>query len=117
MLDFSPFGQKQRVLDIDAKMPNRVLNLGVPEWNLDGADVAGRALDHRRFRPAHGMRDIFRLPKTDGSDPFIDQPGIMPRAHRPCVVDPSRKDEIADHSGATFEPACRLARTSAVFSN
>jgi hypothetical protein len=34
--------QEQRILHVDTKMSDRVLNLGVPKQDLDGADIASR---------------------------------------------------------------------------
>ena len=42
MSDFSSLCQEQCVFDVDTQIPHRILDLGMPEQNLDGAQV-GRA--------------------------------------------------------------------------
>jgi hypothetical protein len=44
--DFGSLRQQQRVLDIDAEISNSILDLGVAEQDLNGADVTRRLLDH-----------------------------------------------------------------------
>lgn len=40
-LDFRPLREYQRVFDVHAEVRDGVFDLGVPEQNLDGPDVAG----------------------------------------------------------------------------
>jgi hypothetical protein len=38
-------GDSQSVVDLDAKITNRTLDLGMPEQQLDGSQIAGAAVD------------------------------------------------------------------------
>lgn len=80
---FGSLSQKQRILDVHTEISNRVLDLGVPEQYLDGAQVAGCLVDHGRFRSSQRVRAIVRCSKPNRCDPFIDQAGVLPRAHVP----------------------------------
>lgn len=55
-----PFSQKQSILDIHTEIPDGVLDLGVPEQDLDGAQVARCLVDHGDLGPSQRMRAIFR---------------------------------------------------------
>lgn len=59
--DFRPLCQQQSVLHVDTKISDRVLDLGVTEQDLDGADVARRLLDHGRLRATERVSAIFLL--------------------------------------------------------
>lgn len=55
MSDFGSLCQEQRVLHVDTKIAHGVLDLGVSEKYLDGADVARRLVDHGRLRATERM--------------------------------------------------------------
>lgn len=59
--DFRPLCQQQSVLHVDTKISDRVLNLGVTEQDLDGADVASRLVDHGRLRATERVSAKFLL--------------------------------------------------------
>ena len=43
--DFGALGQGQRIIDVHAEVPDGVLDVGMPEQNLDGSQVPGRLVD------------------------------------------------------------------------
>lgn len=43
----------ERVVHLDAKVPDSRLQLGVPEQQLDGTQVLGPPINQRRLRPSH----------------------------------------------------------------
>lgn len=51
-LDFDALRQSQRVFDVDAKISNRILNLGVTEQNLHGTQIPSGLVNDRRLRSA-----------------------------------------------------------------
>ena len=57
-LDFRSLRQRQCVLDINAKVADSALNLGVTEQDLHGSQIAGGFVDDRGLRPAERMRAI-----------------------------------------------------------
>jgi transposase len=52
--NFRPLRQEQRVLDVNAEVAHRVLDLRMPEQDLDRADVASGPVDHRYSRDRRG---------------------------------------------------------------
>jgi hypothetical protein len=52
MLHLRALGQREGILDINAKVADRALNLRMAKQNLHGAQVSRLLVDDRRFRPA-----------------------------------------------------------------
>jgi hypothetical protein len=48
--DLGAFGQFQSVLHVNAQVAHRAVDLGMAEKDLNGAEVASRLVDDRRFR-------------------------------------------------------------------
>jgi len=70
---------RQRVVDLDAQISNRALELAVAEQQLHGAEVAGFAVDQRRLGAAQRMDPISRRIEPDGFDPPKPKIFITPR--------------------------------------
>ena len=92
--DFRALCQEESVFDIDTEIADRVLDLGVPQQNLDRPDVACGPIDHCGFCPPKRMRSVFRLPKTNRSHPFIDKARILPRAHVSGMIDSAWEEVV-----------------------
>ena len=56
--DLGAFRQSKRVLDVDAEVPDRALNLRVPEQDLNGAKISGLLVDDGRFGPPQRVRPV-----------------------------------------------------------
>ena len=59
-LNLSSLSQRDRVVDVDAEVANGVLDAGMTQQNLNGAEVAGRLLNKRGLRESHRVGAIFR---------------------------------------------------------
>lgn len=59
-LDFSLLRDFQRVIDLDAKIPDGAFELGMAKQQLNGPQVLGALVDQRRLSPAHRMRSVSR---------------------------------------------------------
>jgi hypothetical protein len=46
------FRYRERVIDLDAKVTDRALNLRMAQQELDGAKVSGAPVDQGSFRPS-----------------------------------------------------------------
>ena len=101
--DFRALWQEESVFDIDTEIADRVLDLGVPQQNLDRPDVACGPIDHCGFCPPKRMRSVFRLPKTNRSHPFINQAGILARAHVSGMINPAWEKVIARRTAPSFQ--------------
>ena len=102
--DFGALGEDERVLHIDAKIANGVLDLGMAEENLRRAQVARRPLGHGSLSPTHRMRAMVLASLSDGCDPFVHNPGIPARAHRLALVEATRENEALRSSARALKP-------------
>jgi hypothetical protein len=69
--DFGSLSQDERIFDVNAEIPDRILNLCVPKQYLDRPKIAGSLVDHGGLRSPHRMRAVFGAPKPDRGHPFI----------------------------------------------
>jgi hypothetical protein len=60
-LNVCAFRQMERVLDVDTKIADRALDLGVAEQDLDRPQIAGCFVDDRRLRSPQRVRAVMRL--------------------------------------------------------
>ena len=56
--DLGLFRDLQRIVYLNAKVPHRRFQLGVPEKQLNSTQVFGSTVDERRLRPAHRVRTV-----------------------------------------------------------
>jgi hypothetical protein len=42
--------------------------------------------------------------QSDRSDPFVDEPGILPRADMIGMIKPAREGVVVESASSTFEP-------------
>ena len=102
--DLRPLREGQGVLDVDTEIPNGVLDLGMAEKDLHGAQVAGCLVDDRCLGPPQRMRTIFLAAKADPYDPLIDETRILAGAEMIGMVDTAWEHVIAQRSAAALEP-------------
>ena len=57
-LDFRLFGNLQGVIDLDTEVADGALQFGMPEQQLDGAQILRALVDQRRFGPPHRVRSV-----------------------------------------------------------
>jgi hypothetical protein len=93
--DLELLGNGKRIVDIDPEIPDRALDLGVTEQELDGSEIAGSPVDHRRLRATHRMRAIGQRIEPNRPSPGSQQSCILARAHRPRPIDPAREQRLA----------------------
>ncbi len=63
--DFDLLSNRQRVVHLDPEIADGALNLRVTQEQLHGSQIAGLAIDQRRFRSAKRMRAEQRGIKPD----------------------------------------------------
>lgn len=68
-LNLGPLRQLQRVLYVNAKVPDGALNLCVAEQNLNRKQIARGFVDDGCFRPAEGVGAIFLRLEPNASHP------------------------------------------------
>lgn len=57
-LEVNLFGNRDRVVHLDAEVPHGALQLGVAEEELHGAQVAGFPIDQGGLRPSEGVGPV-----------------------------------------------------------
>ena len=78
-LDFGLFRDFQRVIYLDSKVTNGALEFGMAEQNLHGPQVLRAFVDQRGLCSPHRVRTIDRWIEADGSNPLMDDPGVLSR--------------------------------------
>lgn len=79
-LYFGSLCERKCVVNIDAKVPNRALDLCVTQQNLNCPEVAGGFVNDRRLCTPQRMRAVIFSAQTNADHPFIDQSGILASA-------------------------------------
>jgi hypothetical protein len=75
--DINLFRYCQRVIDLDAEIPDRAFDLGMPEQELDHPQVARPPIDQGSFCAAQGMRPKQPRVESDATDPLGDEASIL----------------------------------------
>jgi hypothetical protein len=101
-LDLHALSEHQSILDINAEITNCRLDLGMPEQNLDSAQIACLFVDEGCLRPAQRMRAVFLRAQPDRRHPLIHEPCILPRAEMPGWIAAAGKDEIIERPTPPF---------------
>lgn len=107
--DFSPLCQFQCILNIDAEIPDCVLNLGMAKQDLDRSKVTSCLIDHGSLRSPKGMRPVVLPTQPNSSDPLIDQSGVLPSAEMICVVYSTGKGIVIDCSSSSLKPCKQIS--------
>jgi hypothetical protein len=92
----------ERVIDFDAEIPNRALDLGMSRQELNRPQVARSSIDQRSFRAAEGMgtKQPRVLPNT--SDPLGDEAGILASGHAAISTAMTGEQELAGSLAGEF---------------
>lgn len=77
-LDFGLLRDLQRVINLDSKVSNGALQLGMAEQYLDGPQVLCAFVDQRCFGPPHRVRTVNRRIQANRSNPLMNNPGVLP---------------------------------------
>ena len=96
--------QFQRIFYVDPEVPDRILDLGVSEQNLDRTKIARRLIDHRGLRTSKRVCSIVLAPQTNRGHPFVNKPGILSSAEMIGVVDPTGEGIVIDRSSPPPKP-------------
>jgi hypothetical protein len=76
-------GYRQSIINLDTKIANRALDLGMAKEQLDGPQIAGAAIDHGGLGPPQGMRAEQARIETDAAYPVANKPRILPGREAP----------------------------------
>ncbi len=98
-------GECKSILHVDSKVANRILDLAKAEQDLNGAKIAGGAVDYRCLRSAKRMRPILASHETDTCYPFVDGARVLAGAEMPTTINPAGKDIIVHRAAAPIQPS------------
>ena len=104
MLNLRGFSECERILDVDAQVPNGAFDFRMAKQDLHRAQVARLLIDDRGFGSSQRVRSVVLRPQSDPDHPLINEPGILPGADMIGVIDPARKGELVNRSASAFEP-------------
>ena len=109
MLYLSAFSERERILDVDAQVPNGALDFRVAEQDLHVAQVARLLVDDRGLGSSQRMRPVVLRPQSDSGHPLVNEPSVLPSADMVGVIDPAWKSELVNRSASAFEPGQNAA--------
>ena len=66
-------GQEQGIINFNAEVSDRALELGMAQQQLTGTKVAGSLVDQRNFCPPQAVRSVERGIEADQGDPAIEK--------------------------------------------
>jgi hypothetical protein len=93
--DVDLLGDRERIVDLDAEVPDRALHLGVAKEQLDRAEVPGSPIDQGRLSSTQRMSAEQRRGETDAGDPLRQQPGILAGGEATTLAATATKQKIA----------------------
>src|SRR5665647_1232 len=93
--DINLFRYCQGVIDLNAEIPGRAFDLGVPEQALDSPQVARPPIDQGSFCASQRMRPEQPRVQPDAADPLGNEPRILAGGHAVSGTATTRKQELA----------------------
>ena len=113
--DVDLFGDGERVIDLDAKVSDRALYLGVAKEQLHRAKVPGSPVDQSRLRAPQRVGAEQRRVQTDAGDPLRQQASILAGGEAAAFATAAMEQEIAGTLPARRKVLVdRLARCSVI---
>lgn len=97
----------QGIVDLDAKVPHRRLQLGVPEERLNSTQVLGSTVDERRLRPAHRVRTVIGAVQSKLIDPVPKDAGVLPGAQMWGGAKAAGKQEVLGPQLSLLDPSLK----------
>lgn len=104
-------GQTERVLDVDAQVPDRAVELGVTEQDLHRAQVAGLPIDERHLGAPERIRAIGRRLEADLYQPPLQELRVLARGAAAPLIAPARKQRLVEATAALAVPLQRPLST------
>src|SRR5215510_13952284 len=89
--DINLFCYRERIVDFDAEIADRTLDLRVAEQKLGSPKVSRSPVDQSRFRSSQRMRAKQPRIEPDTANPFGDQTRVLARRHG-TVTSPAARE-------------------------
>ena len=84
----------QCIVDVDAQVAHRALDLRVAKQQLHGTQVACPPVDQRGFRSAHGMRPVGAALEADLANPSMHDACVLPCGEVGRILKSAEKQEV-----------------------
>lgn len=97
----------QGIVDLDAEIPHRRFQLGVPEEQLNSTQVLGSTMDERGLRPAHRVRTVISAVQSMLIDPMPEDAGVLPGAQMWGCVKAAGKQEVLGLQLSLLDPSLK----------
>lgn len=81
-----------------------VFSLAMSKQDLNGSQVASGLVNHGCLRATHGVCSVLGATETYSSDPFVDQPGILPGTQMTGAINSAGKGVVVYRAAAVLEP-------------
>src|SRR5712671_599577 len=93
--DIDLFGYSKSIINLDAKVAHRALDLCVAKQELHGSQIAGAPINQSRLgSPKRVGAEKVRVQPNVGN-PLADEPGVLPRCHTPSRATPAGEHKFA----------------------
>ena len=79
--DINLFGNRERIVHLDAELADRTFDFSVAEQELHGSQIPGAAVDQRCLGPAQGVGPKHHRVKPDACHPVGEQASILAGRH------------------------------------
>ena len=87
--NFGLFGDLERVIHLNAKVSDRLLELQVPKEQLDRAQILGPPVDQGRLRAPYRVRPVVGAIQPQFVDPIPEDSGVVTGPEMGRVVEPA----------------------------
>ena len=77
MLNLRAVSERERILDVDAQVPNSALDFRVGQQDLHGAQVTRLLVDDRSLGSPQRMRPVVIRPQSNPGHPLISKSSIL----------------------------------------
>lgn len=101
--DIDLLGDLDCVIDLDAEVANRALDLGMSKQELDRAQIASAAVDQNRLRPSQRVgAELCRIEPNAGH-PILNEPGVLSRCQALRTIASTDEQELPRLSASQSE--------------
>ena len=93
--DINLFRYCQGVIDLDAEIPDRAFDLGMPKQELDGPEISRPPVNQGGFGTAQRVSPEQLRVKSNAADPLGDEAGILAGGHTTVGAAMAGEQELA----------------------
>ena len=108
--DVDLLGDLDRIVDLDAEVAHRALDLRMSEQKLDRTEIARSSVDQHSLRVSERVRSELRRIEADAPNPFLHEARILPRRQTSVVTATGEQELPSQSTGEAQVLVNRLAR-------